>query len=177
MNENVDDEKLDDAWLIEFENTDKLYEEFYKDDLCYVNLVFVYINRENNIEKIKEETFLMSTPNYISKEELVEILKKNMTDNNIHYSLLSMLKYNITIDPVEIQHDKRESSFLSVVKNIDTIFFEKTIHMFQDMNDLIFLFYEKSVTDFKKGNHDRLTRKIMRAFSKRKTTRRQYSAN
>ena len=31
-----------------------------------------------------------------------------------------------------------------VVKNIDAISFEKTIHMFQDLNDLILIFYEKS---------------------------------
>jgi len=166
-------EKLDDAWLIEFEENEKLYEDFYKDDLCYVQLNFVYINRENNIEKIREETFLMSQPNYILKEELIEILKKNMDDNQIHYSLLSILKYNVTIEPSDIQHSITNKSYLTVVENIDTIFFDKTISMFQDLNDIIFLFYEKSSSPAKKVNRGHLTRKILRSFyEKKKKTRR-----
>ena len=33
--------------------------------------------------------------------------------------------------------------FLSIIKNIDDIFFNQTINMFQDLNDVILLFYEK----------------------------------
>ena len=29
---------LDDEWINEFEKTDKLYQDFYKDDLYYINL-------------------------------------------------------------------------------------------------------------------------------------------
>ena len=45
--------ELNDDWINNFEKTDKLYQDFYKDDLYYVNLKFVYLNRENEIEKIK----------------------------------------------------------------------------------------------------------------------------
>jgi len=34
--------------------------------------------------------------------------------------------------------------YLSVIKNIDEIVFNKSINMFHDLNDLIFIFYEKS---------------------------------
>jgi hypothetical protein len=37
--------------------------------------------------------------------------------------------------------DKLE--YLSVIKNIDTIVFDKSINMFHDLNDLIYIFYEK----------------------------------
>ena len=30
--------KLDDEWINNFEKTDKLYQEFYKDDVYYINL-------------------------------------------------------------------------------------------------------------------------------------------
>ena len=69
------DNKLNDEWINNFEKTDKLYQDFYKDDLYYVNLKFVYVNRENEIEKINQESFLMSNPNYISREEIIQILK------------------------------------------------------------------------------------------------------
>ena len=51
---------LDDGWINEFKNTDKLYKDFYKDDLYYINLRVIYINRENEIEKLKQESFLMN---------------------------------------------------------------------------------------------------------------------
>ena len=44
---------LDDEWINEFNKIDKLYEDFYKDDLYYINLRVIYVNRENEIDKIK----------------------------------------------------------------------------------------------------------------------------
>ena len=35
-------------------------------------------------------------------------------------------------------------NFLKPIKNLDNIIFEKTINMFQDLNDLLFIFYEKT---------------------------------
>ena len=68
--------KLDDDWINEFENTDKLYKDYYKDDLYYIHLRVIYINRVNEIEKLKQESFLMSKPNYITREEILEMLKR-----------------------------------------------------------------------------------------------------
>lgn len=67
---------LDDEWINDFEKTDKLYEDFYKDDSYYINRRAFYINRENEIDKIKNETLLMKSPNIISREEIIQILKK-----------------------------------------------------------------------------------------------------
>jgi hypothetical protein len=113
------DNELNDEWINNFEKTDKLYQDFYKDDLYYVNLNFVYVNRENEIEKINQESFLMSSPNYISREEIIQILKGSSIDNNKRYSLLSILKYNITLDADEIKnfllYSNEERNFLNIV--------------------------------------------------------------
>ena len=42
----VDYNNLDDEWIVHFEKTDKLYEHFYKDDVYYINVRVIYINRE-----------------------------------------------------------------------------------------------------------------------------------
>ena len=55
--------ELNDDWINNFEKTDKLYQDFYKDDLYYVNLKFLYINRNNELEKINSESFLLSNIN------------------------------------------------------------------------------------------------------------------
>jgi len=164
---------LDDDWINNFENTDKLYKDFYKDDLYYVNLRVIYINRENEIDKLKQESFLMTKPNHISREEILEILKKNSVDNNKRYSLLSILKYNIVLEPDEIKlflKSKNEIDYLSIIKNIDEISFNKSINMFHDLNDLILIFYEKSL-ELKKPDIDNKTKKVyLRSLNTNKKT-------
>jgi hypothetical protein len=143
------DNKLDDNWIIDFENKDKLYQDFYKDDVHFTDINFIYINSDSEIEKIVNETFIMSTPNYITREEIIGILKKKSIDseNNKKYTVLSILKYNISMDAEEVHTflkvNPHTDDFLVSIKNIDTIKFDKTINMFQDLNDLFFIFYEK----------------------------------
>jgi hypothetical protein len=182
-NEKNENNKLDDDWINNFEKTDELYQDFYKDDLYYINLKYIYVSRKNEIEKIKQETFLMSRPNYISREEILQILKKSVTDNDRRYSLLSILKYNITLDAEEIKkfvlnednEDKEERNYLKVIKNIDAIGLEKTINMLHDLNDIILVFYEKS-NELKVVNPHTSTKKIfLRSLSSnKKTIRKQY---
>ena len=169
---------LDDEWINNFEKTDKLYEDFYKDDLYYINLRILYINRNNEIDKIKHESFLLTTKNYISREEIIQILKDSSIDNNKRYSLLSILKYNILLDADEIKnfllYSNEERNFLTIVKNIDAISFEKSISMFQDLNDLIFVFYEKS-KEIKKVDPNNVTKKIhLRSNTNKKTIKKRY---
>ncbi len=160
--------ELNDEWINTFEKTDKLYQDFYKDDLYYVNLKFFYVNRHNELEKIREESFLMSNKNCITREEILQILKKTTVENEIKYSLLSILRYNITLDADDIKNfiiyssdtsDNNENSFLKTINNIDAIPFEKTINMFQDLNELIFVYYEKS-QELKKVDPNNTTKKV-----------------
>jgi len=164
---------LDDDWINNFDNSDKLYTDFYKDDLYYINLKILYINRENEIDKIKQESFLMKKPNKILYDEILEILKKNSMDNDKRYTLLSILKYNIILDSDEINNylqNNKNPSYLSIIKNIDSIVFEKSISMFHDLNDLILVFYEKS-NELKKKDPNNSTKKIyLRSLNSKKKT-------
>lgn len=166
---------LDDEWIHKFDDVDKLYKDFYKDDIYYVNLKIIYVNRENEINKIRQESFLLSKPNYISNEEVIEILKKNSIDDDKRYSLLSILKYNITLEPDEIKNFliNENKNYLTVIKNINDILFEKSISMFHDINDLILIFYEKS-NELKK-DFKNCTKKIyLRSSNNKKTIRKRY---
>jgi hypothetical protein len=174
----MDYNELNDDWIQTFEKTDKLYQDFYKDDLYFINLKFVYVNRNNEIDKIKQESFLMSTPNYISREEILQILKRSINDNSRNYSPLSILRYNITLDADDVKnfllYPNEERNFLTVIRNIDAVSFEKTITMLQDLNDLILIFYEKS-QELKKRNPNSCTKKIyLRSNTNKKTIRKQY---
>jgi hypothetical protein len=164
---------LDDEWINEFEKTDKLYEDFYKDDLYYINLRVIYINRENEIDKIKNESLLLTNKNNISHEEIFGILKNNSIDNERKYSLLSILRYNIILEPDDVKNyllNKENPDFLSVIKNIDAISFEKSISMFHDLNDVILIFYEKSNEIVKRETNNNTKKIYLRSLSSNKKT-------
>jgi hypothetical protein len=164
---------LDDEWINEFEKTDKLYEDFYKDDLYYINLRIIYINRENEIDKIKNESLLLTNKNNISHEEIFGILKNNSIDNERKYSLLSILRYNIILEPDDVKNyllNKENPDFLSVIKNIDAISFEKSISMFHDLNDVILIFYEKSNEIVKRETNNNTKKIYLRYLSSNKKT-------
>ena len=55
-------EDIDSSWLEEFDNLDKEYKDFYTEDLSFIKLHCVYINKNNEIEKISEEKILLKTP-------------------------------------------------------------------------------------------------------------------
>jgi hypothetical protein len=179
---NEKNEVLDEEWINEFDKTDKLFQDFYLDDIYYTEIHFVYINTSNDIEKIKEDNFLLSTPNYISREEIIGLLKRNTIVNNKKYSLLSILKCNITLKPQEIKNFLKSSNltdylnnFLVPIKNFDDITFEKTINMFQDLNDLLFIFYEKSDEELKRSANNMTKKVYLKQKTKHKNgTRKQY---
>jgi len=168
---------LDDEWINNFDKIDNLYKDFYKDDIYYIHLRILYINRNNEIDKIKNERFLMTNPNNITREEIIEILKKKSLDDKRRYTLLSILKYNINLEPDEINNyvnKNYNNQYLTVIKNIDTITFEKSINMFHDLNDIIFIFYEKS-SELKKKDANNSSKKIyLNLNTKKKTIKKRY---
>jgi len=143
----------DDSWIKEFEKKEELYQDFYADDIFFTKLHFIYIDRENAIEKITEENFLMSVKNQIERHELIQILKKATLVDGNKYSLLSILKCNIQITQDNVKNFLSSNDlsdyyddFVTPVKNIDTIYFEKSINMFQDLTDLVFILYKEEST-------------------------------
>jgi hypothetical protein len=152
-------DNLDDSWLKEFEISENDYKNFYTEDITVIQIHLIYI-RDNSIKKIKEEKFLLKTPGILQKEELMSIIKHNIFSNNIKYSLSSILKFNINLEPANLKTFLRTkdknigNNFLHSVKNIDNIKFDKTITMFHDINDIFILFNEKI-----KGDTNKITKR------------------
>lgn len=146
--ENSIDDDFDTDWINEFEKVDKDYASFYLEDLNYVKVTIIYVNNNNELEKIKEEKILMQKANNISREEIIGILKRNNTKDNKTFTIMTMLKYNFDLEPTDVRNfllnnTKNEcDDYLSVVKDVDEIVWNRTISMFQDLNNLIIIFYE-----------------------------------
>jgi hypothetical protein len=176
-NDNIMD--LDTEWIEEFETLDEQYKMFYKENIVNIKCTYIYVNKSNDIDGSKEENIILKQHNRISREEMVELIKKNsyLIDTDKSYSVLSILKYNFDIEPSDISlytkekgsHMNEDYSFLKLIKNIDDIPLNQTIFMFHDLNEIIIIFYEK--TSLYKKNNICLTKKIYIHNKKRKTHR------
>lgn len=166
-----EEEKLDDTWIQTFDKIDKPFEDFYKENIYYVHINILYVNKENEIDKITKEIFFMKDHNVISREEIIDIIKRNSQCNQNVYSLLSILKYNCILNPEDIteflhandndnDYDYYNNNNLTILKHIDTINFEKTISMFHELNTLFIIFYEKNRDNCRKDNVNNFTKKI-----------------
>ena len=201
--------ELDSKWIDDFDKLDNEYKSYYKEDLTFIKIHSIYVNLNNEIEKLTEEKIVLKTPGIILKNELLGLLKKNMYSNNIKYKLLSILKFNIDIEPYYLKQFLKYTTnnsknnienkvdlvnignqFLHINKNIDDIYFDKSISMFHDINDLIFIYYydskikmsnfisnntlnsESNITISSNNSSNSITKKVfIKSFSNKKTRR------
>jgi hypothetical protein len=54
---------LDTNWIQEFEATDQNYIPFYNEDVNEIKVTSLYVDKENNIETIKEERLVLKQEN------------------------------------------------------------------------------------------------------------------
>ena len=173
MNEWEDMNDLDESWISEFESSDNEYKFFYKENVGSITVRCIFIDKQLTIQRIKKEEIVLKTLNQLSREEVLAIIKRNIQDTK--YSLLSIIKYNIDLEPVNLNTflkstHKTNPTFLSTVNNVDAISFSPSIYLFQGLNELLFLFYEKS-------SSNNVTRRVFIKSSphaKNKTIRKQF---
>jgi hypothetical protein len=152
---------LDTSWLHEFQKIDKNGISYYKpENLLFTKIHYIYVNGNQEITNLCEEKYLFKRPNVLLKEDLIGLIKRNSVVNCKKYSLLSILKYNINIEPHNFNNffksnkpanNNSRDTFLQSIKNIDDIFFDKSIAMFHDLNDLIIIFLDKNTKTIDSG--------------------------
>jgi hypothetical protein len=165
--------ELDNSWIDSFEESEKVFSSFYKEDVENIKLYFFYVNVNNELENIHEDNLILSN-NKIEKEKLIRIIKSNKIKNSIAYSFLSILKYNFSLSPEDLPHfmdEKITDSYLNQANYLEDILFEPTITLFQDLNCLIFIFKEKSKNKKLIQQDKQMSTKKVPHFNSRRKTR------
>ena len=131
------DDDIDDSWIEEFKNLEKDYDDFYKDTPSHVNLCIFFVDRNNELDYVKQENIRLDKNSTVTKHTMVGIINKNKQKN---YSLQSILKYNLTVEPSEVNsiiadRTRYTNEFLSDV-GITDIVIKDTIHIFHDINTI-----------------------------------------
>jgi len=172
MNDEIED--LDISWINDFEKLDNEYKIYYTEEISFIKIHFIYINNNNEIEKVKEEKILLKNNGILLKEELLSLIKNNLLLNQLKYSLLSILKFNINIEPIHLKTFLRNknpllgNTFLQPIKHIDSIKFDKTISMFHDINEVIIIFQQKNNLI-----HNRTKKSLINMNAKKRTKRKE----
>lgn len=141
-----DEEQLDDSWIEEIENEDKLYSTFYTEENEIVKLIFIYINKYNEIYHLKKDNVILDN-GVLDKTKLIFLLKKNKMFNSIDHKLISILQYNIDLKPEELSlylKNDDKFNFLSIKSTLSEMKWDDTIHFFKNLNSLHIIYYDNS---------------------------------
>ena len=160
-------------WINDFEKKENDYKHFYKENVNIIDVIFLYINNNSEIYNVKnfKEFIINSQINY---ERIIELIKKYQKNMNVNHKLMTLLNYKIDIDAENIKelfnYDINPGTLYSI-KNINNIYFDKTINLLQDVNSIIFIFKENNRD---KNIKNTTTRRIL-LNQKQKKTKRKYT--
>ena len=139
------DEILDTSWIKQFKNEEHNYNDFYKEQITSIMSYVLYI-KDKELIHVESNRCLLENGN-LNRERIISLIK-HYEIREIKYKLTGLLRYNIDLNPEEI-HDfiNEEISndrFITFEKYLNNIHYNDSIHMFQDLNALYFIFEASS---------------------------------
>ena len=139
------EEIIDQQYIKDFEDKEKEYNNFYNEDIKQIKIIYLYINNDNEVYNIKSENENIEN-NCLTKERILYLIKNNQVNLLTKHKLVSLLKYNIDLEHTELKNfilNESTNNYLISLKIIDTIHFNKSINIFNDLNSAIFVFTNK----------------------------------
>ena len=184
-------QSLDTSWIDDYEDIEKKYEMFYKENISSMNVIMVYVNTRLEIEKISQRDLQLKSYNIVSKDEILSMINSHSCVGDIKYKLLSLLTYNINITHNELKgfletdlDDPSKDNFLHSLSTLEDITLVPSIQLFHDINSIVIVYYEKPEAAKVKSNDPKTkhntTKKVFintgsgTASNKKKKTKRRY---
>ena len=123
------------------------------ENITEIKLTYIYINNVNEVDKISQEMYNMRTPNLISKEEIIKLLKNNINTREIKkYTISSLLQYNVDIETGEYAENYLNEEyivdelnflpFFNIIKEIRNVYWKPSLPVFKELNELFIIYYE-----------------------------------
>ena len=161
---------LDTSWIDEFNQEEKKYHEFYKQEINSVRIVLFFINEKDELFSSKKYNVRLEN-NIITKNQILNILKNNITFNNDSYTPSFILKFNIDLEPEHIEDFIKTPhlfNFLTIENYMTSIHWNETIQNLQSLNTLYVLMRKRK---FRNNNSTKRVY-ISKNTRKKKKTRR-----
>ena len=160
------EDELDTEWFEKQIEIEKKYDNFYNISVDNVKATIVYVDENNTVSCIKREKVSIND-GVFPRSKIVDLVKNYRKLNNDTYSLYAILQFNYDISPDRVIDGKLGigDDFFNIITHIQDVYFNKTINMFKDLNDLTIVMKPKS-------NNRTLTKRVyLTAKKKRRKTR------
>jgi hypothetical protein len=145
-----EDEHLDTSWFDNFKAEEDSYNDFYPAPLTAVALFLLYVKNKELIA-VDTQTCFLDERSCLTRDHLLPLVKECQIRELVHYKLTDILRYNIDLQPEEIQNFVKDpvsdntkghvsGRFLTSEKYLEDIHYQASIGMFQDLNALYFIY-------------------------------------
>ena len=161
---------LDTSWIDEFNREEEEYNEFYKQEIGGIRIVLFFINENNELFSSKKYNARLED-NIITKNQILNILKNNISHDNNSYTPSFILKFNIDLDPENIENfieHPNQFNFLTSENYMTDIHWNETIQNMQSLNTLYILMKKRT---FRNTHNSTKRIYISKKRGKRKTRR------
>jgi len=146
-----EDEEADTNWIEQMTEEENKYNDFYKEPVAAINVFLLYVNQKNELEHLGREKCFLQANNVLSRDMVLSFIKRYQYQGEEKYKVLSLLRYNIDLEPTELldfineKEEEAEDRFFTSEKYLKDIRYTDTIHLFQDLNALFFIFYKEKM--------------------------------
>ena len=167
-------DEIDDIDIEKIKKAEQAYNDFYKEPVTSIAVYFLYVSKANELQHVKTSRCLLAENGVLKREIIISFIKRYQHKFAIKHKLLSLLRYNIDLEPNEITDfleediDLNDSRFITSEKYLNDVIYKETINMFQDLNALYFIFYEETPNA---AHHNQHTRRVILTAVAHKTRR------
>lgn len=151
---------LDLSWLNEDERLTKINKNYLRENMKYIYIHSIYINKNNNIDKITSsvqelDILLDCSENGVSSVGLSQktlaqcISETKILSTGVKYNLLDILVYNVKLEPEHIQNFSKMENlselpnlFLTKYTGDCDIPIPASIFIFHNLNSVYFIYQE-----------------------------------
>lgn len=150
----MEDEDLDTSWINDQERFQNIQNNHRKEPMESIPLFFIYINKNQYIDKINTEKIIFDSSNTcIDKERLLKIIQdKKISTPDSKYKLADILTFFVDLEPEKIQSysnvenpDQSYSQFFKVLSIPDEIQIPQSIFIFHNINSIYFVYQEVEI--------------------------------
>jgi hypothetical protein len=156
----MDSHDLDISWIDKHERMNNIHKNYQREPMDSIKMCYIYVNLDSEIEKVvcENETLVqMDSSNtcIIPKERVLQIVQnKKMLNASLKYSIETILLYNVSIEPENIQkyvNSENSIPFLKIYPIVDEILIQPSIFIFHEINCIYFIFKQIDVKPMPKS--------------------------
>ena len=147
----MDSVDLDISWVEKHERLLNIYENYQREHMDSIKICYIYVNLQSEIEKViceHENLTHCHAHCNISKERVLQLVQNKKLLNNLKYTIDSILAYNVSIEPENIQkyvNSEIVEPFLKIYPIVDEIIVHPSIFIFHEVNCIYFLFKQNEI--------------------------------